>query len=84
MVVGKWNYEKRAYEPYIIPDEWYTPRYCENMKEIVNCVACGREVEFGECYTSKEIHDGIGVGYCVCEECHQKEKEREKDKWWRR
>lgn len=76
VVVDKWNYEKRAYEPYMIPDEWYTPLFTDNMDEIVNCAACGRELKFGDCYTSKEIHTGIGLGYNVCGSCYEKEWER--------
>lgn len=76
MVVGKWNYEKKAYDPHMIPDEWNVMLYSDDMNEIVNCAACGRELRFGDCYTSKEIHNRVGFGYGVCEDCYKKEWER--------
>lgn len=81
MVVGKWNYETHDYEPYVIPDDWYSPLYSDDMDEIVNCSSCGRKITFGECYTSREIQNGIGFGYPVCEKCYEEEWERER--YWR-
>lgn len=73
MIVGKWNYEKQDYEPYVIPEEWNTPLYSDDMSEIVNCARCGKEVTFGSCYTSREIHSRVGFGFPVCEECFERE-----------
>lgn len=73
MIVGKWNEEIKDYEPYVIPDDWNVPLYTENMDEIVNCAACGREVKFGDCYTSRVIHGKMGFGYGVCSSCHDRE-----------
>lgn len=73
MIAGKWNYDKREYDLYVTPEEWHTPLYCEDMDEIINCAACGRELPYGDCYTSKEIHSGGGLGYPVCEECYVEE-----------
>lgn len=79
MVVGKWNYEKHDYDPHRIPDRWNTPTYTQNMDEIVNCAQCGRELSFGETYTSLEIHSSIGFGYPVCKGCYNEEWERRND-----
>ena len=76
MIVGKWNYETRDYDPYNIPDDWYTPLISDDMDEEVNCCQCGRKLRFGDTYTSQEIHSGIGFGFNVCEECHELEWER--------
>lgn len=46
------------------------------MSNKVNCAQCGREIKFGDSYTSKEIHTFSGFGYSVCEECYDKEWER--------
>jgi hypothetical protein len=73
MVVGKWNYEARDYDPYTIPDDWHTPLLSNDMDEVINCASCGKRVRFGECYTSKVIHAKLGFGYSVCSECHDKE-----------
>lgn len=40
MTMQKWNYEKRAYEPYTVPSSWHTPIYSFDMGEIVNCPSC--------------------------------------------
>lgn len=73
MLLRKWNYQKHEYEPYEIPNEWNVKIYSENMYEKVNCPHCGKEVPFGDTYTSHEIHTEIGLGYPVCEECYEKE-----------
>lgn len=65
MTMQRWNNKKGEYEPYE-----------EDMNEIVNCVCRGKEIRFGECCTSMEIHDMWGFGYAVCLECYQKEIER--------
>ena len=76
MVVGKWNYEKHDYDPHRIPGGWKCKVYSEDMDEIINCVQCGKEITFGESYTSLEIHSSVGFGYAVCEGCHNEERSR--------
>lgn len=76
MVLGKWNYETHDYDPYKIPDEWNVPLITDDMEEIVNCPHCGKELKYGDTYTSKEIHNYIGLGFGVCSECYEKEWER--------
>lgn len=72
MIVRRWNHKKRDYDPYMIPSDWKC-RTSAEMDEIVNCASCGREVEFGDCYSSLEIHGKLGFGYSVCPECYEKE-----------
>lgn len=76
MIINKWNYNKSKYEPRKIPDEWYCSTYEADMKTIVNCPSCGKELEFGDTYTSREWHTAIGFGYGVCEDCYKLEIER--------
>lgn len=76
MILRKWNVKSHTYEPYEIPDDWKIPLIDDNMDEIVNCVQCGKELPFGDGYTSLEVHTEIGIGYTVCHECYQKEIER--------
>ena len=79
MILQKWNGKEHKYEDYEIPDEWNVKTYSRNMKERINCAQCGKEINFGDCYTSLEIHTEIGFGYAVCEKCYAKEwKRREK------
>lgn len=76
MKLNKWNYETHEYDPIEVPDEWNIPLYTDDMGKIVNCPQCGKELPYGETYTSKEIHNWVGLGYGVCEECYEKECER--------
>lgn len=69
----KWNFNKREYEPYSVPADWNCKTYSVDMDEIVNCPHCGRQVTFGECYTSRQIHTEHGFGYAVCESCYEDE-----------
>ena len=50
------------------------------MSTIVNCAECGKEMQYGEGYTSGLIHTSGGMGYCVCESCYEKELQVEKEK----
>ena len=77
MNLRKWNYETHEYDHYEVPDNWTICLFTEDMDKIVNCVQCGKEVKFGTSYTSREVHNGIGLGYNVCKECLNKEVERE-------
>lgn len=75
----KYNEETKQYEPYEIPEEWNCPIMTMNMKTVVNCVSCGKHIEFGDGYTSMQIHNDYGMGYTVCAECHEREwQERQK------
>ncbi len=69
----KFNEKEQKYEDYIIPDEWNVPLCTDNMEEIINCCQCGKEIRYGDGYTSMQVHNPLGLGYTVCEECHLKE-----------
>lgn len=73
MVLRKWNYKKHDYETYIVPDDWKIRLYSDDLEEVLNCASCGKEVKFGDTYSSKEIHTSVGMGFCICEKCHNKE-----------
>ncbi len=75
----KWDPKERKYWPYIIPGAWKTPLFSNDMDEVINCAACGKEVKFGDTYTSKQIHNAMGFGYYVCPECAQREREEEQN-----
>lgn len=72
----KWNYERKKYDDYYIPNDWLTPLLVDDMEEIVNCVQCGEKLKYGECYTSLEVHSNMGLGYGVCEKCYNEEWQR--------
>ena len=64
----KWNHGKHEYEKCDIPPK--SKLYSDDMNEIVQCAQCGRELYYGDTFTSMEIHTGRGFGYGVCEGCH--------------
>lgn len=77
MILRKWSYEDRVYRPYEIPDGWKVSSYEFDMETLVNCAQCGREIRYGDSYTSNEVHDPmLGFGYAVCADCYQKEMNR--------
>lgn len=67
----KWNYQKHIYEDYYVPANWFCTTYCFDLETIINCPQCGRPLPCKDSYTSMEIHDEVGFGYCVCETCHE-------------
>jgi len=71
--MNKWNFKAREYEPYSVPADWNCKTFSVDMDEIVNCPHCGREVRFGDCYTSRQIHTRYGMEFAVGEECYEKE-----------
>lgn len=77
----KFNRESHKYEDYKIPSDWYCPIYSDDMDEIINCVSCGKELPFGDCYTSLEIHNDIGLGYGVCRGCYSEEHFRKYERY---
>ncbi len=77
MTLNKWNYKKHTYESLEVPDDRDVRLSVDDLKEVINCANCGKEVVTGNTYSSLTIHNRIGLGYCVCEECYEKEwKER--------
>lgn len=70
----KWNYERHAYDEYDVPPK--SKIYTDDMDEIVQCAQCGRELTYGDSYTSLEIHTSGGLGFCVCEDCADEELKR--------
>lgn len=76
-MLNHWNDDKQTYEPHDVPDNWNVKSYGFDMDEIVNCPHCGKEVTYGSCYTSREIHTPHGFGYAVCEKCYEEECTRE-------
>ena len=74
----KWNMQLRQYESFSFPASWVCPLISEDMEMPVNCASCGKAMRFGAGFTSRMIHSDGGMGYSVCEECHEKEWAAEK------
>lgn len=75
-MVDRWDYISKTYQKYMIPAEWKVATYSEDMEEKVNCCQCGKEIKFGDSYSSQEIQTQMGFGYATCEKCHEEEMER--------
>lgn len=69
----KWNFTKEAYDDIKIPEEASILQ--ADFSTAVKCGHCGKWFPFGECYTSKQIHNFNGIGYAVCEECSDRERD---------
>lgn len=74
MKVNRWNYKTHSYDEFEIDTDFFKVGiWFNNINEEINCVCCKRPVRYGDTYTSLEWHDNIGFGYCVCEECYDRE-----------
>ena len=78
MLLKKWNYNTREYDPFEVSDALNVKAFSEDMAEIVNCASCGRKLFFGDTYCSLEIHTKAGFGYGVCEDCNMHEWQRKR------
>ena len=74
MKAGKWNYQTHQYDEYELPEK--AMMYTDNMDEKCQCASCGKNMVFGDGYTSMEIHTDLGLGLIVCEECYEQEFQR--------
>ena len=74
--IRKWNYQIGAYEPYT-PPVGHISLYEPVMETPIVCASCGKQITFGEGYTSFAIHNCCGFGYTVCASCHETELNQE-------
>lgn len=70
MIIRKWNDTTQEYEKHFVPDDWKLILYSDDMNTPINCVNCGKEMTFGDGYTSRRYHTDKGFGYYECEECY--------------
>lgn len=71
-MIQKWDPSKRKYEPYQPPAD-NVSLYETDMDKVISCAGCGKQITFGEGYSSLQIHNAMGMGYSVCESCHDAE-----------
>lgn len=74
--IRKYNSKTREVEKHYVPKEWRLALWNTRMDEVVNCAGCGKEILFGECYTSRYLFNGAGLGYGMCLLCYAKEDSR--------
>ncbi len=81
MKMKKWDPDRHCYDPHPYPDDWRVSFYCADMYELVNCACCGKELTYGDSFTSQELYDGSGLfGMAVCPKCREAEWERERNR----
>ena len=76
MMLQKWNFKTHEYEPFESPAKVLS-LYSEDMVAEVDCANCGKRISYGDSYTSRTIHNRIGLGYPVCEDCYEQERKDE-------
>lgn len=64
----KWDEKEECYEECLIPNG--ASLFETDMNELVQCASCGKELDFGSCYTSRIYQTEHGFGYSECEECY--------------
>ena len=74
--IRKWNYQKKAYEPYT-PPAGRISLYEPVMETPIVCASCGKQMTFGDGYTSLTLHNDAGFDYSVCESCNSTELDEE-------
>ena len=72
----KWDHKTKKYSSYELPKGCLL--YSPDLDKMTVCAQCGKKITFGEGYTSREIHNHIGLGYPVDEDCYKKEFARER------
>ena len=77
MTIRRWNFKTHEYEPFEIPDGRKVMMYSDDMSAKCSCAACGKELPFGDTFTSRILHGAAGFGYGVCFDCYQREIDEE-------
>lgn len=72
MIIQKWNEKTKEYIEHFVPYNWNIKLLSDDMSETINCVNCGKEMEFGEGLTSLRYHTVFGMGYYECQDCYFK------------
>lgn len=74
--IRKWDSITRKYKKFISPAKRLV-FFTKDMDKVIDCTNCGEELIYGKSYTSKTIHNHIGLAWPVCGECYEKELEDE-------
>lgn len=74
LVLRKWNFNTHDYEPHPVPQGKKIVLFSTNMSLDVNCANCFKDMQYGDGYTSKTIHNESGLGFPVCEDCYEEER----------
>lgn len=75
MLIKRWNYETHEYDDVYVNGPCLRT-YSDDPDAPTKCPNCGKIIKFGESFTSYEYRTETGIGYAVCEKCHQEELDR--------
>ena len=76
MKLSKWNYKKHEYEEF--DSHAVNPSMYEaDLDKVKDCANCGKSFKFGDMYTSRVIHNEMGLGWGVCSSCYEIESNTE-------
>ena len=75
MYAQKWNWKTKKYEEYKLPEGVIF--FSKDLDKETACAQCGDMKKFGECFTSREVHTQIGLGFSVCKDCYKEEWDRD-------
>jgi len=68
--IKAFRWDGKQYVPYKIPEGCNCRTFSPDLSEKVNCINCGKELTYGESYTSHQFHDQRGFGFAECEDCY--------------
>lgn len=74
----RWDFITHEYTPYLPPNDGIYCLFTRDMDLAINCTSCGKDMTYGQGRTSRTIHNEVGMGWPVCEDCYSKEWEAEK------
>ena len=74
--IRKFNWKTREYEKYEVPEGANIALIRNDMESLIQCAGCFKILQYGASYTSMELHNSMGLAYCVCGECYEKEWKR--------
>lgn len=78
-MVQKWNFKTKKYEDYKLPKNATLIEM--DLNKVIACASCGEALIYGLSYTSRQIHNHLGLGYCVCGKCYKKEIELDRENY---
>ena len=73
----RWNFKTQEYTPFLFPPDFTPTLYTEDMQKEIQCHACFSPLIYGDSYTSRIIHNHAGLGFPVCEDCYEEERQEE-------
>ena len=75
----KWDFETKKYRPCYLPGK--ATLIEKRLDKVIECASCKTKLLYGNAFTSRTIHNSMGLGYCVCMKCYEDDWEKERETW---